>query len=44
MTEKKPFDTKALREKYGIRGYSIIQIVGTIFVIAITITIIHHFW
>ncbi len=41
--EKKPYDTEALRKKYGIFGLSIIQIVGIIFVLAITATVIYQY-
>ncbi len=41
--EKKPFDTKALRKKYGVFGLSIIQIVGIIFVLSILATIAYQF-
>jgi hypothetical protein len=40
--EKKIIDTKELRKKYGVKGLSIIQILGIIFVIAIVITIIYN--
>lgn len=44
MTEKKPFDTAALRKKYGVYGLSIIQVVGIIFVLSITATIIYNYF
>lgn len=40
---KQPFDTKALRKKYGIFGLSIIQIVGLIFVVTVLVTIAYQF-
>ena len=40
--EKKLIDTKELRKKYGVKGLSIIQIVGIIFLVAIAITIIYN--